>query len=471
MKKLCTFIFYDYETFGLHTALDKPAQFSSVSTDFYFNVIDKEKVLYCYPPIDYFPNLESVLLTGITPIYTRKIGVNEAIFSKKISYIFNKPNSCILGYNNINFDDEFTRNIFYRNLIDPYSWSWKNNNSRWDILILLRSCYVLRPEILKWFKNSKGIVSFKLQDITYINNIYHRNMHDATSDVYATIEIAKLIRRANPKFFNFLFRYRLKKETIQLVMSNNKNIFLYISNFFGYKCNYMGIITIIDWHIKNKNILIAFDLSKDVFELIKYFNINQKSILDNKKLFEKGIVFISVNKCPVLLPVIVLRKQDKIRLNINLNYYFRQLIFIKQNSHFFKKIVQKMCEIKNCKTSKNVDLKLYDSFLNFNDSLLIKKIRLMSPMFLSKQLLKFREDRMNEIFFRYKARNFPENLTNAEQLNWKNYCYQYFNFNTLKEYEYLLKKNVLIYNNNIHKFSLLKDMIIYYKNIISKIKN
>nr|WP_160141512.1 hypothetical protein [Buchnera aphidicola] len=40
---LCkSFLFYDYETFGTDTALDKPAQFSSIRTDLSFNIIDKK---------------------------------------------------------------------------------------------------------------------------------------------------------------------------------------------------------------------------------------------------------------------------------------------------------------------------------------------------------------------------------------------------------------------------------------------
>jgi exodeoxyribonuclease-1 len=37
-----------------------------------------------------------------------------------------------VGYNTIRFDDEITRFMFWRNLIDPYAREWQNGCGRWD---------------------------------------------------------------------------------------------------------------------------------------------------------------------------------------------------------------------------------------------------------------------------------------------------------------------------------------------------
>ncbi|PPS59325.1 hypothetical protein CRX72_21590 [Pantoea sp. BRM17] len=63
----------------------------------------------------------------------RARGVTEAEFAARIHALFTQPNTCVIGYNNVRFDDEVTRNIFYRNFFDPYGWSWQNGNSRWDL--------------------------------------------------------------------------------------------------------------------------------------------------------------------------------------------------------------------------------------------------------------------------------------------------------------------------------------------------
>lgn len=38
-----TFLFHDYETFGTHPALDRPAQFAAIRTDDEFNIIGEQR--------------------------------------------------------------------------------------------------------------------------------------------------------------------------------------------------------------------------------------------------------------------------------------------------------------------------------------------------------------------------------------------------------------------------------------------
>lgn len=105
-------MFHDYETFGTHPALDRPAQFAAIRTDNEFNVIGEPEVFYCKPADDYLPQPGAVLITGITPQEARAKGENEATFAARIHSLFTVPKTCILGYNNVRFDDEVTRNVF-----------------------------------------------------------------------------------------------------------------------------------------------------------------------------------------------------------------------------------------------------------------------------------------------------------------------------------------------------------------------
>lgn len=111
-KQQSTFLFHDYETFGTHPALDRPAQFAAIRTDNEFNVIGEPEVFYCKPADDYLPQPGAVLITGITPQEARAKGENEATFAARIHSLFTVPKTCILGYNNVRFDDEVTRNVF-----------------------------------------------------------------------------------------------------------------------------------------------------------------------------------------------------------------------------------------------------------------------------------------------------------------------------------------------------------------------
>lgn len=96
-KQQSTFLFHDYETFGTHPALDRPAQFAAIRTDNEFNVIGEPEVFYCKPADDYLPQPGAVLITGITPQEARAKGENEATFAARIHSLFTVPKTCILG--------------------------------------------------------------------------------------------------------------------------------------------------------------------------------------------------------------------------------------------------------------------------------------------------------------------------------------------------------------------------------------
>lgn len=72
------------------------------------------------------------------------------------------PGTIGFGYNSIAFDDEITRFMFWRNLIDPYAHEWKNGSGRWDLIEIVRATYALRPETLEWPRDDSGSVSFRL---------------------------------------------------------------------------------------------------------------------------------------------------------------------------------------------------------------------------------------------------------------------------------------------------------------------
>ena len=154
-----SFFIYDYESFGINPASDRPAQFAGICTDADFNIIGEPVMLYCKQTNDYLPAPEAVMVTGITPQECNEKGIPEPEFAAKILAEFSQPNTCVMGYNNIRYDDEMTRYTFYRNFIDPYEYSWKNGNSRWDLLDLVRACYALRPEGINWAYDDDGMPS------------------------------------------------------------------------------------------------------------------------------------------------------------------------------------------------------------------------------------------------------------------------------------------------------------------------
>lgn len=460
-----TFFFYDYETFGLNPALERPAQFSGIRTNLNLDIISEPKTFFCKISYDYLPNPESVLIHGITPQKANYFGISEAEFSKKIYDLFRIPNTCIIGYNNINFDDEFTRNIFYRNFFDPYSWSWENGNSRWDVLKIIKACYAIRPHGILWPKYKDGSPDFRLKKLTKANNIKHINPHDSMSDVYATIAIMKLIKKKQPKLLNYLFKYYKKDKILSLLKINYNNPIVYISNLYK-KNTFFNFVFPLFQIPENKNIFITIDLN---FNLEKYITLEEKDLYKKFSL-NQVIKYIYINKCPVLIPFNKFSQNDLVTFKIKKNFYFNNIFLLKNNYDFRTKIIKIYSKLKKINYNNNVDTQLYKSFFSYNDKRKIQFIQNISPNKLKKIQFSFEDKRIKILLFRYRARNFLETLKISEKNRWNKFCKKNFTKEYIKIYLSKLNKLQKQYKNNLRKnFYILE--IKKYLNIILKLNN
>jgi exodeoxyribonuclease I len=263
-----TFLWHDYETFGIQTRRDRPAQFAAIRTDAALNEIGEPIMLYCRPAPDYLPDPQSCLITGITPQTCLERGLPEHAFAAAIEQAFTQPGTVGVGYNTIRFDDEVTRFMFWRNLIDPYAREWQNNCGRWDILDLVRTAYALRPGGIEWPKHEDGRPSFRLEHLTAANGITHTAAHDALSDVRATIALARLIRDKQPRLFDFCFDLHKKDRVATEISLHAPRPFLHVSGMFPVERGCLALMWPVGIHPTNKNEVIAWDLSHDPSELL-----------------------------------------------------------------------------------------------------------------------------------------------------------------------------------------------------------
>src|SRR5579884_1460935 len=189
-----SFFFYDLETSGFSPRGARIMQFAGQRTDMELNPVGDPVDFFIKLTPDVLPQPDAVLITGITPQQTLADGIGEAeflqIFYKKIC----QPGTIFLGFNSVRFDDEFMRFLHYRNFYDAYEWHWKDNNSRWDLLDVVRMTRALRPEGIEWPFAPDGKPTNRLEFLSAINKLDHAHAHDALSDVYATIAMARLIK-------------------------------------------------------------------------------------------------------------------------------------------------------------------------------------------------------------------------------------------------------------------------------------
>lgn len=199
-----TFFFYDLETSGLDPRRHRIMQFAGQRTDMDLQPVGKPVNILVSLSEEVLPDPGAILVTGITPQKTREEGYSEAEFLKLLHDQVVTPGTIIAGFNSVRFDDEFMRYTLYRNFYDPYEWQWKDECSRWDMLDVVRMTRALRPEGIDWPVDAEGNPTNRLELITARNGLAHENAHDALSDVFALIDVARLIKTKQPKLFEYL---------------------------------------------------------------------------------------------------------------------------------------------------------------------------------------------------------------------------------------------------------------------------
>ncbi|EOC3059858.1 exodeoxyribonuclease I [Cronobacter dublinensis] len=466
-----TFLFHDYETFGKSPSLDRPAQFAALRTDENFNVIGEPEVFYCKPADDYLPQPEAVLITGITPQVALARGENEAEFARRIHALFTVPKTCVVGYNNVRFDDEVTRNIFYRNFYDPYAWSWQHDNSRWDLLDVMRACYSLRPEGIVWPENSDGLPSFRLEHLTVANGIEHANAHDAMADVHATIAMAQLVKTRQPRMFDYLYTYRSKQKLATLIDIVQMKPLVHVSGMFGAWRGNTSWIAPIAWHPDNRNAVIVVDLAGDISPLLELDAdaLRERLYTPKAALGDDSAVpvkLVHLNKCPVLAQANTLRPEDAERLGIDRQHCLNNLKVLRDAPQVREKLVALFAEAPPFPPTSNVDAQLYDGFFSDADRAAMRIVLQTPPQNLPALDITFVDKRIEKLLFNYRARNFPGTLSEPEQQRWLNHRRDVFTPEFLQAYAQELEMLYNQYESDKEKTALLKALYQYAQEIV-----
>lgn len=435
---------YDYETTGINPRADRAFQVAGVRTDEALNIIEPPLNLYCRLSDDILPHPQACLVTGVTPQLLTEQGLSEASFMAQIHAQIARPGTCTAGYNSVRFDDEVTRHSLFRNFYDPYAREWQGGNSRWDVIDVLRTAFALRPEGIEW-PMQDGQPSLRLELLSAANGLAHEHAHDALSDVYATIALAKLVRERQPKLYEYLYRLRTKARVLELIRLLQPMV--HISGRFSVQRSYLSVVLPLAWHPTNRNALIVCDLQSDCSPLLE----ESAEVLRERLYMRRDALLpgqlpvplklVHVNRCPVLLPLNVLREQDQQRLNIDLALCLTQA---KRLSNDLPQWQHKLLELYRSEAFSGVDdpeQSLYDGFLNDHDRRMCEQIRGLEPAQLASRNWSFDDSRLAELLFRYRARNAPQTLSADEHMIWWEFCRQrlgneqYGAPNTLQQFE------------------------------------
>lgn len=417
-----SFYWYDYETLGPDPRRDRPAQFAGIRTNEDLEIIEDPMVLYCRPSPDYLPNPESCLVHGISPITLLTEGMRASDFAFAIQQALSERGTCGVGYNAVKFDHEVTRFLFYRNLLDPYAWHWRDGCSRWDVIDLLRAAYALRPDGIAWPLRDDGAPSFKLEDVARANGIHHESAHDAASDVEATVGMAALVKRAQPALFDYYLGLR-QKSKVEPVLDGPC---VFVSGLVGAQRGCATLVAPVCKHPDQGRGTIVYDLRCDPNE---FANLSAEELRDllftRREDLPDGVrpprmYEIKANGCPFVADAKVVDADIADRLGLDLDACRRHLEKLNSMLRTFAPKVSQ-AYVRSW-PQRDVDEALYERLTPDKDREALERLWSQGTWNGTRPTHKFADRRLPELLFRFRARNFADALAPEDGERWKTYC-------------------------------------------------
>ena len=418
------FLWYDLETWGRDSRQRAICQFAAQLTDLDCQSIGEPINISCVLPPDLLPEPEAALVHR-RPLPSLDQGaLCERDFCQKVHEALSAPEQCIVGYNNIRFDDGFIRHLFFRNYYPPYSYSYENGNSRWDLIDFVRACAALRPENLNWPLLADGRISFKLEALALANGI-EIDAHDAVSDVRATIGLAAKIARQNPKLFDNL-RARMQSVKQQAEHLLSQDLLLHVSGQFSARSAHCSLLQPL-YYDDRKN-LHALDMRSDSRALLDLEpeQLRERLFTKHKQLYARGLQPLAVkqihlNKAPLVLSselsvrLLADRPEIESRMRLTWQQAQRNRLNASERTALIAKLKGLYSEGRAANTSAELPphSQLYQGFTPRSDSDRLQQFRDLLPAAIMDY--SFTDQRLQAMRLGYKARNFPESLSPDEQ--------------------------------------------------------
>ena len=422
-----SFLFYDLETFGSDPRTSRIAQFAATRTDVDLRQVDEPVSLFVRPADDLLPSPAATLVTGITPQRALREGVNEAEAFARIFEEMARPETCTLGYNSLRFDDEFVRAGFFRNFFDPYEREWRGGNCRWDLLDVMRLAHALRPDGIVWPFREDGSASFRLEHLAMANGVREGDAHEALSDVRALIGLARLLKTAQPRLWEYALKLRDKRFAAQMLDVARMQPVLHVSQRFPASRLCSAPVLPLARHPHVDSRMIVFDLAQDPEALLA---LSPEDIADRLYVsaadLPEGVERIALkevhlNRCPVLVAWEHLRGEDFERLGIDVARSERHAERLRAAGPALAEKVRQVFALRRERVPGDVDGSLYDGFIGDGDRRKFAAVRSIPPHMLGHHDFGFQDPRLPELLFRYRARNWPDSLSVAERAHWDDY--------------------------------------------------
>lgn len=420
-----SFLWYDLETWGKDPRQDGIAQFACQRTDLELEPIEPPTEVWFRPPLDRLPSPEAMLITGLDPFDLAERGLPECAAVARVAAVLAEPGTCAVGWNTLRFDDEFLRFAFWRNFHDPYAREWQNDNSRWDLLDFARLAHALRPQGLRWPQRDDGATSFRLEQLAAANGIAHNSAHEAGSDVAATLGLARLLRSAQPRLWDYHLGFRNKRRALALLDIAAGAPVLHVSVQFPAERRHAALVLPITLNPTVSNRVITVDLQDDPTALLELdARAIAARVFVRRDQLPAGVARIPlkevhINRCPALVALNHVTDPELQGMGLDRKQALRHAEQLAGDAGLAEKLRQVYQRGADAFPEADVDSALYSALPDPRDLQLGTQIRRTAPVGLAALNTRCRDAATEERLFRYRARNFPETLDAADRQRWQ----------------------------------------------------
>jgi len=427
-------LWYDLETFGLDPRHDRIAQFAGLRTNDDLEPVSDSLVIYNRMTSDYLPSPYSCLVHGISPQDTLERGLPEYDFAKAIRTEMLAPGTCVAGYNSLRFDDEFIRNLFYRNLFDPYEREWADGNTRWDVIDLLRATRDLRPDGIVWPDGMDGKPDFKLGSLTAANSIPLVSAHDALHDINATIRLAKLVKDAQPRLYDWYWKHRTRDSLRPLVNLADREPLVHTAAQYTSARGCTTIVAPVGMVPGRRDGLVAIDLRYDPSPLVDLpVDEIRRRVFTRKSQLEDGeripLVDIKLGRCPYLAPLATMDARAADRLGLDPELAVARARSLAREPELIQKLQAVFAPSAQEAVEPDPEYRIYSGgFFKDEDkdamASVHEAIATLGPAEARPQAysLPFIDERLPQLVRRLFARNWPATLSRSEAARWRSFC-------------------------------------------------
>ena len=321
-------VFYDFETCSSNVSYGQIIQAAAVLVNDNFQELDRYEGRCKLNP-GVVPEAMALLVNKTTPKILKETNLSHYQMIRQLVDKFKQwRNSTFIGYNSINFDEEFLRRTLWKNLEYPYLTN-TNGSERGDLFSLARACHLYYPNCIKTPISDKNNPVFKLEKLAPMNDIRHDQAHSAMGDVLATIEIAKLLSKKAPNVWRSSLMTTNKDKTFQLIRDEQ----LFCTDFFYYGKSVPFVLTFVCQH-PQWGYPMCFDLKADPNY---YFNLSIEALKKELDKKPKVIRTIKHKKHPIIMNPSYGMNFDNYK-QLGIKKLKERAKLVRENKQFIKKV-------------------------------------------------------------------------------------------------------------------------------------